>query len=74
MGGAELTKEVADKILDEKIKKFTEKVNNLVTAFNETLLDRKEILEIISAMESKNWITDEEKIKAIKVKLDELNG
>lgn len=70
----ELTKESATKLLDEKIKKFTEKVDNLVITFNETLLDRKEILEIISAMESKNWITDEEKISAIKVKLDEING
>lgn len=70
----ELTKESATKLLDEKIKKFTEKVDNLVITFNETLLDRKEIMEIISAMESKNWITDEEKISAIKVKLDEING
>lgn len=71
---SELTKESATKLLDEKIKKFKEKVDNLVIVFNETLLDRKEILEIISAMESKNWITDEEKINAIKVKLDEING
>lgn len=71
---SELTKESATKLLDEKIKKFTEKVDNLVITFNETLLDRKEIMEIISAMESKNWITDEEKISAIKVKLDEING
>jgi len=71
---SELTKESATKLLDEKIKKFTEKVDNLVISFNEALLDRKEILEIISAMESKKWITDEEKISAIKVKLDDING
>ena len=67
-----MTKEVVDKVLDEKIEKFSKKVDSLTLLFNEILLDRKEIMEIISTMEKNNWISDTERIDAIKLKLNEV--
>lgn len=61
-----------DKILDEKITKFSEKVNKLTSLFNECVLDRREILEIISRMEKENLISDKDRIDAIKAKINEI--
>lgn len=70
MTNEELTK--LDKILDEKISKFSEKVNRLTSLFNECVLDRREILEIISRMEKENLISDKDRISAIKSKVNEI--
>lgn len=67
-----MSKEELDKKLDEKISKFSEKVSNLTQLFAEVLMDRKEIMEIISVMEKNNWISDKERIDAIKIKLNEV--
>lgn len=70
-----MTNEEVNKIdakLDEKISKFSDKVNKLTSLFNEILLDRKEILEIISYMERENLISDKDRIESIKAKMSEI--
>ena len=67
-----MTKEVLNAKLDAKISIFSEKVSNLTTLFSEVLMDRKEIMEIISTMEKSNWISDKDRINAIKMKLNEI--
>lgn len=61
-----------DKLLDEKISKFSDKVAKLTSLFNECVLDRREILEIISKMEKENLISDKDRISAIKSKVNEI--
>lgn len=70
-----MTNEEINKIdarLDEKISKFSDKVNKLTSLFNEILLDRKEILEIISYMERENLISDKDRIESVKAKMSEI--
>lgn len=67
-----INKEELDKKLDEKIKNFSDKVSKLKSMFDEVVLDRKEILEIISMMENNNLISNRERIDAIKLKVNEV--
>lgn len=68
-----MDKEILNKKLDEKISLFVEKTNKLKEIFNEIVLDRKEILTLIDIMEKEGFISDAEKISAIRVKLEDID-